>query len=106
MILLEYYIDLYHNIAKICALEKRLNVFLIKLWQGISQLKVYHASQILEDMGLDSVSTRQEEILEEGFTRDVREIGHFGTGDLEISLTTLDDLQRAKKFLEESYESN
>src|SRR5690606_6888422 len=31
-------------------------------------------------------------MLEEGFTRDVRKIGHFGTGDLEVTLRTLDDV--------------
>src|SRR5690606_35233509 len=35
--------------------------------------------------------------LEEGFTRDVREIGHFGTGDLEVTLKSHDDLERAKQ---------
>ena len=39
-----------------------------------------------------------------GFSRDVREIGHFGTGDLEITLLTLDDLEKAKPFVSKSYE--
>ncbi|MBN2045127.1 MAG: hypothetical protein JW757_08925 [Anaerolineales bacterium] len=33
--------------------------------------------------------------LEEGFTRDVRSIGHFGTGDLEIRIKTDEDPQWA-----------
>lgn len=44
--------------------------------------------------------------LEEGFTRDVREIGHFGTGDLEITLGTMADLERAKPLLLKSYEDS
>lgn len=44
--------------------------------------------------------------LEDGFTRDVREIGHFGTGDLEISLRSMDDFERAKPLLLKSYEAN
>ena len=44
--------------------------------------------------------------LEDGFTRDVREIGHFGTGDLEIKLKTAEDLERAKPLLVRSYESS
>lgn len=43
--------------------------------------------------------------LEEGFTRDVRNIGHFGTGDLEIVISSLDDLERAKPLLQRSYEA-
>ena len=44
--------------------------------------------------------------LETGFTRDVREIGHFGTGDLEITLRSDEDLARAKELIIKSYEMN
>lgn len=42
----------------------------------------------------------------EGFTRDVREVGHFGTGDVEITIASPDDLERARPLLLESYESD
>ncbi len=42
--------------------------------------------------------------LEDGFTRDVRPIGHYGTGDLEITIRTLDDFERAKPLFERAYE--
>lgn len=44
--------------------------------------------------------------LEPGFTRDVRRIGHFGTGDLEITITSSGDLERAKPLVMASYEAN
>lgn len=44
--------------------------------------------------------------LQDGFTRDVREIGHYGTGDLEITLRTMADLERAKPLIEKSYEGS
>jgi predicted transport protein len=44
--------------------------------------------------------------LESGFTRDVRDIGHFGTGDLELALSKMEDLERAKPLLVASYEAN
>lgn len=44
--------------------------------------------------------------LEEGFTRDVREVGHFGVGDLEVRISSLDDLERARPFIESSYDSS
>jgi len=44
--------------------------------------------------------------LEKGFTRDVRNIGHFGTGDLEITVKTAADLEKAKPFLIQSYEAS
>lgn len=44
--------------------------------------------------------------LDEGFTRDVRSIGHWGTGDLEITIRGQDDLQRALPLLQASYEAS
>ena len=40
------------------------------------------------------------------FVRDVTDIGHWGTGNLEITLRKLDDLERARPLLERSYEAN
>lgn len=45
-------------------------------------------------------------VLEDGFTRDVRKIGHFGTGDLEITLRTPADLIRAEPLLLRAYEGS
>ena len=44
--------------------------------------------------------------LEPGFTRDVSKVGHFGTGDLEITLTKPEDLGRAKPLILRSYEAS
>lgn len=44
--------------------------------------------------------------LEDGFTRDVKAIGHFGTGDLEITLTSVADFEMAKPLLQQSYEAS
>jgi predicted transport protein len=41
--------------------------------------------------------------LQPGFTRDVRKIGHFGTGDLEITIASDADLERAKPLLDRAY---
>ena len=42
--------------------------------------------------------------MEPGFTRDVRKIGHFGTGELEVSMRSLGDLTRAEPLLQMAYE--
>ena len=42
--------------------------------------------------------------MEPGFTRDVRRIGHFGTGELEVSMRSLGDLARAEPLLQMAYE--
>lgn len=42
--------------------------------------------------------------LEQGFTRNVTNIGHYGTGDLEIRINNDEDLEKAKYFIEKSYD--
>lgn len=44
--------------------------------------------------------------LEQGFTRDVRKIGHWGTGDPEIVLCTPADFEKAKGLIERAYQEN
>ncbi|MBK5273684.1 MAG: DUF91 domain-containing protein [Desulfuromonadales bacterium] len=43
---------------------------------------------------------------ENGFLRDVRKVGHWGTGDLEITIKTADDFERAKQYIVKSYEAS
>lgn len=40
--------------------------------------------------------------LENGFSRDVQNIGHYGTGKLELSTRNLEDLEEAKDYIEKS----
>jgi predicted transport protein len=40
----------------------------------------------------------------DGFTRDVSEIGHFGTGNLEVTIQNVADLDRAQTLFEMSYD--
>lgn len=44
--------------------------------------------------------------LEDGFTRDARKFGHYGTGDLEVTISSFDDLEKAKPFIQMSYEAS
>lgn len=41
--------------------------------------------------------------LEDGFTRDVSGIGHFGTGDFEVRIQSQGDVEKAIPFIEASY---
>ena len=42
--------------------------------------------------------------LVEGYTRNVREVGHYGTGDLEITVRNQEDLEKAEPLILKSYE--
>jgi predicted transport protein len=39
-----------------------------------------------------------------GISRDVSDVGHFGTGDLEVSVKSLADFEAAKPFVQQAYE--
>jgi predicted transport protein len=44
--------------------------------------------------------------LESGFTRDVSSVGHYGTGDLEVKISSADTLERAKPLILRSYDTS
>ena len=44
--------------------------------------------------------------LEPGFTRDVNKIGHFGTGNLEVTIGSRHDLDRAQPMMHASYQAS
>ena len=83
----------------------------------IKTLKNYFAFKRIKNFACVEVHTRTRNLLvyvkvnpdsidlEEGFTRDVRQIGHFGTGDLEITIKSMADIEKAKLLFERSYES-
>jgi predicted transport protein len=43
--------------------------------------------------------------LEEGFTRDMRGVGHLGTGDLEVRIASAEDLDRAGPLIRRAFEA-
>lgn len=44
--------------------------------------------------------------IEDGFVRDMRSVGHYGTGDLQVTIRTDADFERAKVLIQRSYEAN
>lgn len=82
--------DLVQNQLKLyLAYKKVQNVFCIEIYN----------KQIILRMKLDPDTVD----IEEGFTRDMRNIGHYGTGDLEVSIKTEADFQKAKPLIERAY---
>ncbi|MDN5924695.1 MAG: endonuclease NucS, partial [Xanthomonadales bacterium] len=82
--------------------EKRL-----KLYVAFRRLKNFtcvipYRDKLLVMLKLDPASVA----LEEGFSRDCRNIGTWGTGDLELTLRNRADLARALPLLERSYNEN
>lgn len=44
--------------------------------------------------------------LQDGYTRDVRKVGHFGTGDLEVTIKSPDHLASALPLIQRSYDDS
>lgn len=66
--------------------------------QNIFCIEIYN-KQIILRLKLDPDSVE----IEDGFTRDMRGTGHYGTGDLEVSIKTENDFQKAKNLIEIAY---
>jgi len=97
--------NLYHSICD----------FIESLGDDIAsnQLKLYLAYKKVQNMVCIEIYNKQIILflklnpdtvkLENGFTRDMRNIGHYGTGDLQITIKNAADFERAKPLLERAY---
>ncbi len=73
-------------------------------------MRVFKDLGLLEYLGFGMpriLKVNPEEIkLEDGFSRDVRKIGHFGTGELELTIRNEKDFENAKHLIMKSYEAS
>lgn len=77
----------------------------LKLYVVYKRMRNFACVVIQKGKFLLHVSLNPDNVdLVEGFTRDMRGIGHWGTGDLEITLRSLADLEKAKPLLQRAYE--
>lgn len=79
----------------------------LKLYTAFRRLKnfacvIVYPNRLLITLKLDPSTVT----FEEGFSRDVSQVGHWGTGDVELCLLGPLDLQRAQILLERSYAEN
>ena len=84
----------------------------------LKTLKYYFAFQRIKNFACIEVHPQTKHIImnlkvdpstvkeEKGFIRNVANIGHLGTGDLEIILGTHDDFEKVKYLIQQSYENN
>ena len=97
-----------------------LEAFLLALGDDVQKktLQYYIAFKRIKNFATVEIHTKTNKLLvcvkcdpdkvdlkaNKGFLRDVRKIGHLGTGDLEISISSFDSLEKAKAYLIQSYE--
>ncbi|QDT48921.1 hypothetical protein Pan258_29680 [Symmachiella dynata] len=101
-------LDLYEAVKATCiGFGDDVQIKTLKLYVAFKRLKNFVSVEVRASANLLVlyVKVDPETVeLKEGFTRDVRNIGHWGTGDLEITLRNRDDLENALPMLEKSYE--
>lgn len=71
--------------------------------KNFASIEVYsQAKKLLVFVKVDPASIT----LEQGFSRDVSNIGHMGTGDLELTVTSPETLAKALPLVQQSYAAN
>lgn len=100
--------------CEIKSLYKELDDYLLSLGEDVQKNILMHYIAYRRLKNFASVEIHKNEILifvnvdadniniEKGFTRDVCNIGHFGTGKLEITIRNLTELEKAKPLIEKS----
>lgn len=102
--------DLYEEMRSyLLALGDDVQENILKYYIAFKRIKNFACIEVHPQKGLlraflkvDPATVR----LEPEFTRDVRKIGHYGTGDLEVNLRNREDLERAKHWFQQSYEAS
>ena len=104
--------------TKLQDLYESVEAFLLALGEDIQKktLKNYFAFQRIKNFACVEVHPQKSKLLiyakadfdtlkiDLEFMRDVRKIGHFGTGDLELTIRNSEELEKAKPILLKSYE--
>ena len=76
----------------------------LKLYLAYKKVQNFVCIEIYNKMiVLDLKISPDSVLLEDGFTRDMRGVGHYGTGDLQVTIKSATDFERAKPLLEQAY---
>lgn len=79
----------------------------LKLYSAFKKIKNITCVEIFKDKLLLHIRLDAKTVTyENGFSRDVTGIGHWGTGDVEVSLKNDNDLEKVKPLIERAYNEN
>ena len=102
--------DLYQTVrAHLLALGDDVQEKTLKYYVAFKRLRNFACVEVHSKQGVVAVYLKvspEKVQLEQGFTSDVRNVGHYGTGDLRVTLRNHEDLNRAIPLLQESYEAS
>jgi predicted transport protein len=92
----------------ILALGEDVEIAELKHYQAFKRIKNFACVDLAPSKGCIMLYLRVDPstvTLEPGFTRDMRELGHLGTGDLEVLVRSQSDIERADTYLRNAYDS-
>mgnify|MGYP000876634159 CR=1 FL=1 len=79
----------------------------LKFYVAFKKIKNIICAEVYQKQILLHLRLNPDDIeLEEGFIRDMRGVGHYGTGDLQISIKSIEDFEKAKVLIDKAYELN
>ena len=103
-------LELYDNLKNyILSLGDAIQLQSLKHYYAFKRLRNFVCVEILprrKALVLSLNIDPKETILEEGFARNVSNIGHLGTGDLQITIQSIADFYKAKDLILQSYENS
>lgn len=101
-------LDLYHAVsAYLEALGDDVQVKTTDQYVAFRRIKNFACVEVRNQLGKLLIYLRVNPdtvALESGFSRDVRGIGHYGTGDLELTIQSAADIEKAKPLFEAAYQ--
>ncbi|WP_446898807.1 DUF5655 domain-containing protein [Clostridium sp. LBM24168] len=100
--------ELYYSIRDyILALGDDVTENKLKLYSAFKKIKNIVCVEVkMKSIVLYLRLDPEEIVLEDGFTRDVSKIGHWATGDLELTIKNAKDFEKAKEYIDKAYEMN
>jgi len=94
--------DFILNLGEDDVTENQLKLYVaFRKVRNIACVEIYQ-SKILVHLSLDPSSVD----LEKDFTRDMTNVGHFGTGNLQVTIKDAADFEKAKPLIERAYNEN
>ena len=100
--------ELYENLDEyIKSLGDDITVSELKFYVAYKKIKNFVCVEILSNKLLLHLKLDVNTVTyEDGFSRDTSKIGHYATGDVEITIKSASDYEKAKAFIVRAYEEN
>lgn len=101
-------VELYDNLNKyIRSLGDDITETELKFYVAYKKIKNFVCVELLNTKLLLHIRLDVDTVdYEEGFSRNTSKIGHYGTGDVEITIKDAEDYEKAKVYIERAYEEN